>query len=148
MDSLEGSANDAMTAEIDRRVNKAVNYFINSCLNSRLQQVVATFYTAGASFLPQFKQTLAEADSADWVDKAKIAFLKGALSTYLKKGLMRDIYKCFNYNQISHITIWCPKPKYAYPAKVKKAKKREESSDKSPIEELGSSEAKESSGKE
>ncbi|KAK2756826.1 hypothetical protein CKAH01_17111 [Colletotrichum kahawae] len=32
--------------------------------------------------------------------------------------------------------------------KVKKAKKREESSDKSPIEELGSSEAKESLGKE
>ncbi|KAK2759589.1 pol-like protein [Colletotrichum kahawae] len=25
MDSLEGSANDAMTAEIDRRVNEAVN---------------------------------------------------------------------------------------------------------------------------
>ncbi|KAK2729820.1 pol-like protein [Colletotrichum kahawae] len=66
MDSPEGSANDAMTAEIDRRVNEAFNirnkieldvryissntdirYFINSCLNSRLQQVVATFYTAG-----------------------------------------------------------------------------------------------------
>ncbi|KAK2761035.1 pol-like protein [Colletotrichum kahawae] len=40
--------------------------------------------------------------------------------------LGRDIRKCFNYNQISHITIWCPKPKRAYPAKVKKAKKREE----------------------
>ncbi|KAK2758395.1 pol-like protein [Colletotrichum kahawae] len=53
MDSPEGSANDAMTAEIDRRVNKAIRnkieldvryissntdiwYFINSCLNSRL----------------------------------------------------------------------------------------------------------------
>ncbi|KAK2730028.1 pol-like protein [Colletotrichum kahawae] len=64
MDSLEGSANDAMTAEINRRVNEAVNnkieldvryissnadiwYFINSCLDSGLQQVVATFYAAG-----------------------------------------------------------------------------------------------------
>ncbi|KAF5519573.1 hypothetical protein CGCA056_v009430 [Colletotrichum aenigma] len=69
MDSPEGSANDAMTAEIDRRVNKAVNaqqmrnkieldaryissnadiwYFINSCLDSRPQQVIATFYAAG-----------------------------------------------------------------------------------------------------
>ncbi|KAK2749496.1 pol-like protein [Colletotrichum kahawae] len=64
MDSLEGSANDAMTAEIDCRVNEAVNdkieldiryissntdiwYFINSYLNSGLQQVVATFYAAG-----------------------------------------------------------------------------------------------------
>ncbi|KAK2729434.1 pol-like protein [Colletotrichum kahawae] len=62
--------------------------------------------------------------------------------------LGRDIRKCFNYNQISHIAIWCPKPKRAYPTKVKKAKKREESSDESPIEELGSSEAEESSGKE
>ncbi|KAK2729223.1 pol-like protein [Colletotrichum kahawae] len=50
--------------------------------------------------------------------------------------LGRDIRKCFNCNQIGHI------------AKVKKAKKREESSDESPIEELGSSEAEESSGKE
>ncbi|KAK2729755.1 pol-like protein [Colletotrichum kahawae] len=64
MDSLEGSANDAMTAEINRRVNKAIRdkieldvryissnadiwYFINSCLNSGLEQVVATFYAAG-----------------------------------------------------------------------------------------------------
>ncbi|KAK2749941.1 pol-like protein [Colletotrichum kahawae] len=61
---------------------------------------------------------------------------------------MRDTYKCFNCNQISYIAIYCPKPKHAYPTKVKKAKKREESSDKSPIEELGSSEAKKSLGKE
>ncbi|KAK2740666.1 pol-like protein [Colletotrichum kahawae] len=61
---------------------------------------------------------------------------------------MRDTYKCFNYNHISYIAIQCPKPKYAYPTKVKKAKKREESSNKSPIEELGSSKAEESSGKE
>ncbi|KAK2741017.1 pol-like protein [Colletotrichum kahawae] len=64
MDSPEGSVNDAMTAEINRRVNEAIRnkieldvryissiadiwYFINSCLNSGLQQVVATFYTAG-----------------------------------------------------------------------------------------------------
>ncbi|KAK2767315.1 pol-like protein [Colletotrichum kahawae] len=64
MDSPEGSANDAMTAEIDRRVNEAIRnkieldvryissntdiwYFINSCLNNRPQQVVATFYIAG-----------------------------------------------------------------------------------------------------
>ncbi|KAK2730910.1 pol-like protein, partial [Colletotrichum kahawae] len=60
----------------------------------------------------------------------------------------RDTRKCFNCNQISYITIWCPKLKRSYPTKVKKAKKQEESSNKSPIEELGSSEAKESSGKE
>ncbi|KAK2728335.1 pol-like protein [Colletotrichum kahawae] len=64
MDSPEGSVNDAITAEINRRVNEAIYnkieldvryisnnadiwYFINSCLNSRLQQVVATFYAAG-----------------------------------------------------------------------------------------------------
>ncbi|KAK2731159.1 pol-like protein [Colletotrichum kahawae] len=64
MDSLEGSVNDAMTAEIDRRFNEQIRdkieldvryissnadiwYFINSCLNSGLQQVVATFYIAG-----------------------------------------------------------------------------------------------------
>ncbi|KAK2735575.1 pol-like protein [Colletotrichum kahawae] len=105
MDSLEGSANDAMTAEIDCRVNEAVNYFINSCLNSGLQQVVATFYVAGASFLPRFKRILAKASGANWADKAKIAFLEGALSTRLKRGLMRDICKCFNCNQIGHIAI-------------------------------------------
>ncbi|KAK2729227.1 pol-like protein [Colletotrichum kahawae] len=91
MDSPEGSANDAMTAEIDRRVNEAVNG---------------------------------------------------------KEKLVRDIRKCFNCNQIGHIAIRYPKPKHAYPTKVKKAKKQEVSSDKSPIEELGSSEAEESSGKE
>ncbi|KAK2764151.1 pol-like protein [Colletotrichum kahawae] len=123
MDSPEGSVNDAMTAEIDRRVNEVMRdkieldvryissnadiwYFINSCLNSRLQQVVATFYTAG------------EGDMM-------ISSINRA------KGKEK-----------------CPKPKRAYPTKVKKAKKREESSDKSPIEELGSSEAEESSGKE
>ncbi|KAK2738321.1 pol-like protein [Colletotrichum kahawae] len=64
MDSPEGSVNDAMTAEINRRVNEQIRnkieldvryissnadiwYFINSCLDSRPQQVVATFYTAG-----------------------------------------------------------------------------------------------------
>ncbi|KAK2765248.1 pol-like protein [Colletotrichum kahawae] len=207
MDSPEGSANDAMTAEINRRVNEAVNisirplqdqitqlltalnglistdratptplissiltpstanitiqaisngitmaaegrkkplpnppkftgrrkdyiaynadiwYFINSCLNSRPQQVVATFYAAG------------EGDMM-------ISSINRA------KGKEKDIYKCFNYNQISHITIRYPKPKHAYPTKVKKAKKQEVSSDKSPIEELRSSKAKESSGKE
>ncbi|KAK2729753.1 pol-like protein, partial [Colletotrichum kahawae] len=65
-----------------------------------------------------------------------------------KEKLGRDIRKCFNCNQIGHIAIRCPKLKRAYPAKVKKAKKREESSDESPIEELGSSEAEESLGKE
>ncbi|KAK2777627.1 pol-like protein [Colletotrichum kahawae] len=64
------------------------------------------------------------------------------------KGKEKDTCKCFNYNQISYIAIWCPKLKHAYPTKVKKAKKQEESSDKSPIEELGSSEAEESLGKE
>ncbi|KAK2730092.1 pol-like protein [Colletotrichum kahawae] len=39
--------------------------------------------------------------------------------------LVRDIRKCFNYNQISHIAIRYPKLKRAYPTKVKKAKKRE-----------------------
>ncbi|KAK2752513.1 pol-like protein [Colletotrichum kahawae] len=64
MDSPEGSINNAMTAEINRRVNEVIRnkieldvryissnadiwYFINSCLNNRLQQVVATFYVAG-----------------------------------------------------------------------------------------------------
>ncbi|KAK2730156.1 pol-like protein [Colletotrichum kahawae] len=123
MDSLEGSANDAMTAEIDRRVNEVIRdkieldvryissnaniwYFINSCLNSGPQQVVATFYIAG------------EGD----IMISSINHAKGKEK--------------------------CPKLKRSYPMKVKKAKKREESSDKSPIEELRSSEAKESLGKE
>ncbi|KAK2733785.1 pol-like protein [Colletotrichum kahawae] len=112
-----------MTTEIDRRVNEVIRdkieldvryissnadiwYFINSCLNSGLQQVVATFYTAG------------EGDMMI----SSINYTKGKEK--------------------------CPKLKRSYPMKVKKAKKREESSDKSPIEELGSSEAEESSGKE
>ncbi|KAK2769751.1 pol-like protein [Colletotrichum kahawae] len=162
MDSPEGSANDAMTAEIDRRVNEAVNqirdkieldvryissnadiwYFINSCLNSGLQQVVATFYAAGGpEGTPSYSKAL-QAGQRDAEGDVMISSINRA------KGKERDIRKCFNCNQIGHITIWCPKPKRAYPAKVKKAKKREESSDESPIEELGSSKAEESSGKE
>ncbi|KAK2779302.1 pol-like protein [Colletotrichum kahawae] len=112
-----------MTTEIKRRVNEAIYdrieldvryissntdiwYFINSCFNSRLQQVVATFYAAG---------------EGDMI----ISSINHA------KGKEK-----------------CPKLKRSYPTKVKKAKKREESSDKSPIEELGSSKAEESSGKE
>ncbi|KAK2734718.1 pol-like protein [Colletotrichum kahawae] len=112
-----------MTAEINRRVNEVIRdkieldvryissntdiwYFINSCLNSGLQQVVATFYIAGEGDI-------------------MISSINRA------KGKEK-----------------CPKPKRAYPTKVKKAKKREESSDKSPIEELGSSKAEESLGKE
>ncbi|KAK2729435.1 pol-like protein [Colletotrichum kahawae] len=111
--------------------NTDIWYFINSCLNSGLQQVVATFYTAGgpggqkdsmeflkyldrtykdlntdlravttlrtlrqrddqslSSFFPRFERTLAEASGANWADKAKIAFLEGALSTRLKRGLI------------------------------------------------------------
>ncbi|KAK2729823.1 pol-like protein [Colletotrichum kahawae] len=66
--------------ELDARYigsNADIWYFINSCLDSGPQQVVATFYAAGA-----------EAGGADWADKAKIAFLEGALSTRLKRGLI------------------------------------------------------------
>ncbi|KAK2759583.1 pol-like protein [Colletotrichum kahawae] len=123
MDSLEGSINDVMTAEINCRVNEVIRdkieldvryissntdiwYFINSCLNSGLQQVVATFYAAG---------------EGDMIISS-INYAKGKEK--------------------------CPKLKRSYPTKVKKAMKRQESSDKSPIEELGSSEAEESLGKE
>ncbi|KAF5521138.1 hypothetical protein CGCA056_v007602 [Colletotrichum aenigma] len=120
--------------ELDARYissNADIWYFINSCLDSGPQQVVATFYAAGgpggqkdsveflkyldrtykdlnidlqaattlrtlrqrddqslSSFLPWFERTLAEAGGADWADKAKIAFLEGALSTRLKRGLI------------------------------------------------------------
>ncbi|KAK2733987.1 pol-like protein [Colletotrichum kahawae] len=182
MDSPEGSANDVMTAEIDRRVNEAVNqirdkieldvryissnadiwYFINSCLNNGLQQVVATFYAAGAykgtlSYLKalQAGQRDAEGDimissinHAKGKEKVRARHRRNSSSSEDLPQLVRDTRKCFNCNQIGHIAIRCPKPKRAYPAKVKKAKKREVSSDKSPIEELGSSEAEESSGKE
>ncbi|KAK2737064.1 pol-like protein [Colletotrichum kahawae] len=207
MDSPEGSANDAMTAEIDRRINEVVNvsirplqdqmtqlltalnrlistdratptplassvttpstadttiqatsddrmmavegrrkplpdppkftgkrkeyvgydediwYYINACLDHGPQQVMATFYAAGEGDMMM-------------------------CSINRTKGKEKDTRQCFNCNQISHIAIRYPKPKRAYPSKVKKAKKREVSSDKSPIEELGSSEAEESSGKE
>ncbi|KAK2743453.1 pol-like protein [Colletotrichum kahawae] len=81
-------------------------------------------------------------------EKVRVQYRRNSSLSKDLPQLVRDTRKCFNYNQISHITLRYPKPKRAYPTKVKKAKKREESSDKSPIEELGSSEAKESSGKE
>ncbi|KAK2729115.1 pol-like protein [Colletotrichum kahawae] len=49
MDSLEGSANDAMTAEIDRRVNEAVNLL--TALNGLMSTDRATL-TPLASSVP------------------------------------------------------------------------------------------------
>ncbi|KAK2741066.1 pol-like protein [Colletotrichum kahawae] len=153
MDPLEGSVNNAMNAEIDRRINEAVNYYINAYLDHRPQQVIATFYAAGASFLPWFEWILAEAGGADWPSRAKITLLEGALSVKLRKALVTDNCKCFNCNQIGHIAVWCPRLKRSYPAKAKKVKKvkkaaRPKESSSSATEELGSSETEESLGKE
>ncbi|KAK1838021.1 pol-like protein, partial [Colletotrichum chrysophilum] len=63
----------------------------------------------------------------------------------------KDSRRCYNCNKIGHIATWCPKRKHLGPEKVKKVKKApkpEESSNDSTIEELGSCEAEESSGKE
>ncbi|KAF5485587.1 hypothetical protein CGCF413_v009183 [Colletotrichum fructicola] len=63
----------------------------------------------------------------------------------------KDSRRCYNCNNIGHIATRCTKPKRPGPKKikkVKKAKKSEESSNDSATEELGSSEAEESSGKE
>ncbi|KAH9225604.1 hypothetical protein K456DRAFT_59274 [Colletotrichum gloeosporioides 23] len=134
MDSLEGSANNAITAEINRRVNEAsqqmrnkirldkrfiggdkdIWYYINACLNYR------PYSSSLSEDLPQ---------------------------------LIKDNCKCFNYNQIGYIAVWCPRLKRSYPAKAKKVKKvkkavRPKESSSSTIEELGSSETEESSGKE
>ncbi|KAH9232244.1 hypothetical protein K456DRAFT_54068 [Colletotrichum gloeosporioides 23] len=61
MDSPEGSANDAMTAEINCRVNEAVNI------------------------------SIPEAGGANWPSQAKITLLEGALSVKLKKALISYI---------------------------------------------------------
>ncbi|KAH9225197.1 hypothetical protein K456DRAFT_59654 [Colletotrichum gloeosporioides 23] len=128
MDSPEGSANDVMTAEINCRVNKAMQnkirldkrfissnkdiwYYINACLNHRPQQVIATFYAAG------------EGD----IVISSISRTKGKEK--------------------------CPRLKRSYPAKAKKVKKvkkavRPKESSSSTTEELGSSETEESLGKE
>ncbi|KAF4478229.1 Transposon Tf2-6 polyprotein [Colletotrichum fructicola Nara gc5] len=63
----------------------------------------------------------------------------------------KDSRRCYNCNNIGHIATRCTKPKRPGPKKikkVKKAKKSEESSNDSATEELGSSEAEESSGKD
>ncbi|KAH9231370.1 hypothetical protein K456DRAFT_55106 [Colletotrichum gloeosporioides 23] len=131
-------------------------YYINACLDYRPQQVMATFYAAGA-----------EAGGADWPSRAKITLLEGALSVKLRKALvtvelplddyhqwlLRDNHKYFNYNQISYIAVWCLRLKRSYPVKAKKVKKvkkaaRPKESSSSTIEELGSSETEESLGKE
>ncbi|KAK2775951.1 pol-like protein [Colletotrichum kahawae] len=46
MDSLEGSANDAMTAEINRRVNEAVNVSIRPLQDQITQLLIALNVTS------------------------------------------------------------------------------------------------------
>ncbi|KAH9226531.1 hypothetical protein K456DRAFT_58754 [Colletotrichum gloeosporioides 23] len=103
-------------------------YYINTCLDYRPQQVMATFYAAG------------EGDVV-------------ISSISRTKGKEKDNRKYFNCNQISHIAVWCPRLKRSYPAKAKKVKKvkkavRPKESSSSTIEELGSSEIEGSLGKE
>ncbi|KAH9226692.1 hypothetical protein K456DRAFT_58651 [Colletotrichum gloeosporioides 23] len=209
MDSPEGSANNAINAEIDRRVNEAVNASIRPLQDQMMQLLIALNghlsldratptplasskeNESFAIFLPKFEKELAEGGGGHWADAVRINYLKGALNSTLWDRLInadgdtliagvswtkeprraaksqcyrsnssssednikpqKDNYKCYNCNKISYIAIWCPKLRRLGPKKVKKvekAKRREESSDSNAIEELGSSEAEESLGKE
>ncbi|KAK2728980.1 pol-like protein, partial [Colletotrichum kahawae] len=65
----------------------------------------------------------------------------------------KDSCRCYNCNQIGHIAAWCLRQKHLSPKKAKKVKKvkkdpKPKESSSSAVEESGSSEAEESSGKE
>ncbi|KAH9230663.1 hypothetical protein K456DRAFT_55702 [Colletotrichum gloeosporioides 23] len=139
-------------------VNKAVNASIHP-----LQDQITQLLTALNRHL-----SLDRATPTPLINAVRINYLKGALNSTLWDRLIsrycsnssssednikpqKDNYKCYNCNKISYIAIQCPKPRRSGPKKVKKvekAKRREESSNSNAIEELGSSKAEESSGKE
>ncbi|KAH9227692.1 hypothetical protein K456DRAFT_57850 [Colletotrichum gloeosporioides 23] len=193
MDSPEGSANDVMTAEIDCRVNKAVNISIHPLQDQMMQLLTALNRLmstdrfigkrkeyAGWSQQMQNKIRLdkrfisgdediwyyaSQQDAEGDVVISSISCTKGKekvrshrqhSSSSSSEDLpqpIKDNHKYFNYNQISHIAVWCPRLKRSYPAKAKKVKKvkkavRPKESSSSTTEELGSSETEESSGKE
>ncbi|KAH9237382.1 hypothetical protein K456DRAFT_49727 [Colletotrichum gloeosporioides 23] len=153
MDSPEGSANDAMTAEINRRVNKAVNASIRPLQDQMTQLLTALNRLIDDQIIAVEGRRKPLLDPPKFIGKRKeYAGCSSSSSKDLPQPI-KDNHKCFNCNQISYIAAWCPRLKRSYPAKVKKVKKvkkaaRPKESSSSTTEELGSSETEESLGKE